>query len=235
METTKPKARPIDFTADSMRALLAGTKTQTRRLMQPQPASEPVEVGFYHPLRGDKRGEEYPAPETFGAWGDGWDVPCRYGKPGDLLWCREAWSTISLYDDCKPSELDPRGKGNIRYMADGKRSGRYRHARFMPRWASRLTLEIVEVRAERLHEISEQDAKAEGASALRWFQPKGKPEGDSINLAAVGDEWNETWEAISYRNGFASLWDSINGKKSPWSANQFVYVLTTKIHEVSPL
>jgi hypothetical protein len=91
---------------------------------------------------------------------------------------------------------------------------------FMPRWASRITLEITGVRVERLQEITEEDAKSEGVQPTLWFQPT-KNENDDITLSdKVGH--------ISYKNGFANIWQKINGKTYPWESNPFVWVISFK-------
>jgi hypothetical protein len=77
-------SHPISFRPELVLAILENRKTVTRRIMQKQPL-EPPTVGLYNPIRVKKSGEEYPAPEVFGAWCDGWDLPCQYGAPGDGL------------------------------------------------------------------------------------------------------------------------------------------------------
>src|SRR5678810_176772 len=94
---------------------------------------------------------------------------CPYGVPGDRLWVREPWRTVEQYDHLPPRDV-PR-TAPIVYSDAGAPwdgiSGRYRHARFMPRWASRILLEIISVRAERVQIISEADARAEGVTPLQ--------------------------------------------------------------------
>jgi|GEM_PF-2151012 len=157
----------------------------------------PSEVGnFCGALQPTSRGE------------NPWDEPIihlGYSKfeVGTKLWVREAWRTESdYYNDLSPSEMS--GEETILYEADGdwsanKTVGRYRHARFMPRWASRIDLEITEIRVERLQDISEADAIAEGCFAL----------GDC--------------ECTAVRQ-YRELWEKINGPGS-WDLNPFCWVI----------
>ena len=176
-----------------VRALLSGTKTQTRRALRIQPPDDRrIMCGPYNPTV-IRRGEEEPGPETFGAFTEdgSWTTPCPYGRPGDKLWVREAWRTTNELDKLSGKEIAEacidagyhHAWAPFQYEADKKRvnwahtgkpppmeaeppPGRYRHARFMPRWASRITLEITDVHVQRLQEISEADAIAEGIAEL---------------------------------------------------------------------
>ena len=102
----------------------------------------------------------------------------------------------------------------------------------MPREASRILLEITDIRVERLNDISEADAKAEGASCTLWFEPAGKPDDESRNLSKTAinpiHPLHCQPDGISYRNGFATLWESINGTDS-WAANPWVWVVEFKV------
>lgn len=162
-------------------------------------------------------------------------IKCPYGVPSDLLWVREPWRVGKPHNKTKPVDILPpllkRGTGvTVMYEAGGwvsvgppgreepiypddiptpEWAGRYRHARFMPRWASRLTLHINRIRIEQLHDISESDAIAEGVDrdhGAKW--PGGDP-GYMHNVRA--------------RN-YARLWESLNGKGS-WAANPWVWVI----------
>jgi hypothetical protein len=197
---TEVKERPIIFSAESVRAILAGAKTQTRRVFKPTPPDDwcPI-VGPYHPRKVAKDGEEYPGEEVFGAADNDFGRACRYGAPGDCLWVKEAWAALPL-------------KKRF-YRADGEMHGewKWRPSLFMPRLASRITLEIVGVRVERLNAITESDAKAEGFA------------------------WNES-TAIGWGDGghrhpvlaFSETWDKLNGKTHPWSSNPWVWALSFK-------
>jgi len=225
------KEGPILFSAPMVHAIRDGRKTQTRRIIKPQPSLEfaPI-VGPYHRTLVDKRdGEQYPSPQIYwGAADEREDYPCPYGQPGDRLWVRETWN----YEWAGRAEVN-----RVRYFAGGynedvpqnypyprAREGKWRPSIHMPRWASRITLEITAVRVERLQDISETDAATEGCALARWYQPCGLPESAQQNLGATGQVWNETWDAGCYRNGFATLWERINGRGS-WAANPWVWVV----------
>jgi len=208
------KERGILFSAPMVRALLDGGKTQTRRPMSKQPGEDTdVRVEHFHQTVVDKHGDEQPGPEIFGAW---WDMgetglKCPYGAPGDRLWVREAWRTaVGLMDSEPPRNLRPENS-LIRYEADGANrhgatfsQGKLRPSLFMPRWASRITLEITDVRVERLGEISEADAVAEGYPGY----------------GVGGVNW-------SARHWYELLWLDINGAGS-WDANPYVWAITFK-------
>ena len=185
------KERPIIFSGPSVKAILEGRKTMTRRVVKPQ--LEPVLNGW---KVWDKMGG------YFGFYDNRKDVEalllstCPCGQPGDGLWVRETWSTI-LQD----SRSDTEG---LVYRADGERDGQvWRPSMFMPRWASRLTLEVTGVRVERLQEIGEEDALAEGVCDI----PGG------CHYSAVHVQM------------FQQRWDAINGKKYPWARNVWVWVI----------
>jgi hypothetical protein len=142
---------------------------------------------------------------------------CPYGKIGDRLWVREAWAVGNIYDNLKPSlicrdildsEDHPRDKApcGVRYPATQECVGiRVRSSIHMPRWASRITLEITEVRVERLREVNPENAIAEGIERVNcgWKDYSGKAQ-----------QWNNPTAS------FYSLWESINGfgstNKNPW-------------------
>jgi hypothetical protein len=185
--------RPILFSAPMVRAILAGTKTQTRRVMSDRHRWHFIEA------TGDL-------------------ALCPYGQPGDRLWVREAWSTLPMYDAVKPSDMAPYYAGTIRYKADGHQSGKLRPGMFMPRWASRITLEITGVRVERLQDISEEDAIAEGIEQM----PCQVPNTRLWRNYTPGNGW--TSRVAIPQNSFRSLWESINGADS-WNANPWVWVV----------
>jgi hypothetical protein len=193
-----------------VRAVLAGVKTQTRRALRVQPPANTVAVSTWH--HPDPRPHFYAwvrdgAPDLSALFGgaeisDEWGpMPCHHGAAGDRLWGREAFSGPRHQERHPPRDwhsTDP-----IHYWADGNPARgdwtKPRPGMFMPRWASRLTLEVVAVRVERLNEISVADAIAEGI-------PRGGPENpDGI-------------ERVEYRR----LWESLNGAGS-WDANPWVW------------
>ena len=181
--------RPILFSAPMVRAILAGRKTQTRRVLKPQPDA----------VHGVVHGDRAVDLKADGKWK--FRLPSHL--PGDHLWVREAWCASSAHDDLAPSEIPP-GDG-IEYAADPERvlTGRNRAAIHMPRWASRITLEVTNVRIERLQAISEDDALAEGIEGI-------VPDGPMSQTDPVG------W--------YRAVWDTINGPGA-WDANPWVAAL----------
>lgn len=193
------KDRPIPFSGPMVRAVLDGSKTQTRRVLKPQPLGGAPEL-LHHLLPSHQRWAT-DEPEEERVW------KCPYGAPGDRLWVREAWHTHAFLDAVPPRDLQTR---SIHYAADGKiQTGKLRPGMFMPRWASRITLEVAGVRVERLQDISEADARAEGAPYYEEGVDAPPPDDDHV------------W---SYRASFRLLWESINGPVS-WDANPWVWVV----------
>ena len=222
--------RPIQFSAPMVWAILDGRKTMTRRVVK-----NPEHYGC---ITGDcPHQHKDECAESL-------RLSCPYGQTGDRLWVKEA---LGCFDGEIPDSYEGR------YAADGKTAFHgwqwkraYLPGMFMPRWASRITLEVTAVRVERLQEIGEEDAKAEGVELLfsasemklpgligkqqevfgyknyLWHgQAKGK----------IADEWGHQHSNYSTaRDSFSSLWQSINGKKYPWESNPWVWVIEfTKI------
>jgi hypothetical protein len=180
--------RPILFSSPMVRALLDGSKTQTRRIMKPQPSL----------------GQDF-----------GGRVLCPYGQPGDRLWVREAFSGPRHQEHHPPR--DWHSTDEIHYWADGCPScndwTKPRPGMFMPRWASRITLEITGVRVERLVDISEDDARAEGIT-----------DGGCLNCGESETNCGCLNPQPDARDSFIHLWESINGPGS-WAANPWVWVV----------
>jgi hypothetical protein len=214
--------RPILFSAPMVRALLDGSKTQTRRMVKPQPGehhwqtmpgyalrvSDPVactdgrmHVRFHHTIPQNPH------------WDKAGDASCPYGKPGDHLWVREAWRAPLAYELTKPSNIPPGTP--LSYEADGGgnlprlNAGKLRPSMFMPRWASRTTLEITGVRLERLQDISDADCIAEGIG---------------LNPSAAGVTLTFPPGASACKAGYQALWEQLNGPES-WAANPHVWVI----------
>jgi len=209
--------RPILFSSEMVRAILDGRKTQTRRIVKPQPTEHHQfkSVMYGHEKLGGKFSESV-FPKCFVKL-----VECPYGVPGDRLYVKEAWQTGEKLDDMNATEMESAAQeagyengpyGPLWYPADGSyrqwgerdaidfgNPGRKRSSRFMPKWASRITLEITEVRVERLQEIGQGSACAEGCPTLN--------------------------EPIEW---FSVLWDSINGNIYPWDSNCWVWVISFK-------
>lgn len=218
--------RPILFKDHMVRALLAGTKTQTRRILKPQPQPDMGLIGLYAPGLTAVFGYQSP--------GDDHKVRLKF-MPKDRLWVRETWSGANAFKDVKPSDREsfstPDGpvlREDIWYWADGSPyGGDYEKPRVsihMPRWASRITLIVTDVRVERLQDISESDAVAEGV------------EQDS-------DGWQDymmphTQCCATAKDSYRTLWDSINAKsgfgwnENPWVAAYTFTVLKQNIDKV---
>lgn len=222
------KERPILFTGPMVRAIIEGRKTVTRRVMKYQPHEDAsVTVGNYNVTVVDRHGEQQPGPEAFGAWWSDGErgCICPHGQPGDRLWVREAWAADAQVDAIAPRDLS-QGEP-IWYPADFSvrqtgcsmiSKGRGRPSIHMPRWASRILLEITAVRVERLHDITEDQAEEEGVE---------RPE----NITNV-DVWDgaerELFNAMNQpRARFRRLWSDINGSES-WDANPWVWVVEFK-------
>ena len=221
------KARPILFSAPMVRALLAGTKTQTRRFVKPGPSQSFLPDGparnYSRTLVDLKTGEQYPDPVVrFGVSDENEDYPCPYGRPGDRLWVREPHRFGIAWDKSKPTQIPP--AATIRYEADGAlrgdiqkiEPGKARPSLFMRQAFSRLTLEIVEIRLERLQSITEADAKAEGVT----------PTSRNHTAAAVAYIFGAK-EFEAHKSAYATLWEEINGAGS-WALNPWVWVVTFK-------
>lgn len=197
------KERPILFSAPMVRAILAGTKTQTRRVVKGE-ALQWLERDKFTP----------------GFVADPGNRLCPYGHPGDRLWVRETWRESgegSAWHYAAEGTILPKQRDKDLQAFLARRapftweSYKWRPSIHMPRAASRITLEITAVRVERLQDISEADAMAEGVIH--------KQRGD-IGMYFVGTEAAGTTAAGCYRN----LWERINGFGS-WDANPWVWVV----------
>jgi hypothetical protein len=229
--STATKERPIIFSGPMVQAILEGRKTQTRRVVK--------HAGDFLGGGGKANREEWDDPNRWG-WEDPenpshfivlgrnpeqGDVPvrCPYGVPGDRLWVREAhWRNgyVSRWCGSEPDEPEwvtnqpivgqERALRNlyVRFTDPGDPNHWWkRPGMFLPRWACRLDLEITGVRVERLQEISIEDVLAEGIPAVE-----------------DGPHANQYWREETGAK-FVSSWDRINGKRHPWSANPWVWVV----------
>jgi hypothetical protein len=225
VSTTQVKEHPIIMRAHNVRAILSGVKTQTRRVIKPQPTHQLIE-GLGNVTIGMEPADDGSVWYDADCINPGREVHCPYGRVGEHLWVKEKWSLVEGARDETGRDPDaviyaaggpqryfnhynhtPEGQWDAGEKEDAvmvEVYDRWRSPMFMPRWASRITLEIASVRAERLHDITEADAIAEGCKS-------GIEPGSSCDLTARGN--------------FKRHWDTINGKKQPWSVNPWVWVL----------
>lgn len=205
--STAARERPILFKAPLVRAILAGKKSVTRRVVKPQPPSWIESFGYscFTPpgsISGRGNFEDRGPAETF--------FRCPYGVPGDLLYVKETWAKR---EDIDPATERSRAVHYLLHRATYEGDigdewhyyGRWRPSIFMPRWASRITLRVTDVRVERLRDITEEEAITEGFYA--WTH---RTEGE-----------------ISARHQFRELWAEINGKRSgcAWEDSPWVWVI----------
>lgn len=243
------KERGMIFNGEMVRAILDGRKTQTRRIMKPQPGPCP-RGGHWWPSNVFKTmlHVEEEMQNGKGGWGGLVGDACPFGDVGDRIWVRETWATLGNEDGCCVDWEGNLCKGNERSAAriyrasceqrpgdyglwsipddaywkphtkEHKFEGAWRPSIHMPRWASRILLEITDVRVERLNAISEEDAEAEG-----------------IDMEALYDS-QECYDCIAYHNmtgrptvtgAFKYLWESIYGEEG-WKSNPWVWVIEFK-------
>jgi len=193
--------KPITIRRERMPSLLDGRMTQIRMVLNPQPTVK----GNLMRLAGEE-GYSQIVPTNP-------DVTSvankmRY-KTGDLLWVREAWRAETHFNKLAPREIPP--GSNVQYQADALMpwDSRARPGMFMPRWAARITLEVTDVRVQRLQDISEEDAKAEGVDRYPVFE--------------------DDQPTAYYDAGFAVLWNTIHGPCA-WEANPWVAAYTFKVY-----
>lgn len=238
-ETKEVKERPILFSGPMVKAILAGNKTQTRRALKASwlDKLEVYKIGFHAacpPGFVAVRGR-FP----LGEFGDKF-LRCPYGQVGDRLWVKETWRKLFCADefpclDCQQCRqavafrADETHPENFTSAAGYRKEELWRPSIFMPRWASRIQLEITEIRVERLNDISEADAKAEGSECCLWLVRDGYEHDVNLSSTAINPVHPSHCkpDGISYRNGYASIWESINGKNS-WNLNPWVWVITFK-------
>jgi len=253
---TDMKERTILFSAPMVRAILEGRKTMTRRVMKGQPHTHRI-AGFGFPtLKGGFVSKEAILAD------------CPYGQPGDRLWVREAWRYYDWTEDGAPM-LEFRADGKTgpwcyntpldwvdrlesvwielsapeNFSVDGRASDkRWRPSINMPRWASRITLEITGVRAERVQDISEKDAAAEGVylddtrPEEQDFKTKSHlcPKCAGTGLyTGVGPSLGVIFDLDCYncdtdKKKFSNLWEFLNGPAS-WDSNPWVWVVEFRV------
>jgi hypothetical protein len=202
--------RPILFSGSMVRAILNDSKTQTRRIVKPQPSAD-MKAAY---LDGDSNWVFWSEPvgeEVAKQWyppGSDRGIKCPYGKVGDRLWVRETWRpAMSDSHECYAYKADDSYRCGYKPESEIDPSAvKWKPSIHMPRSVSRITLEITEIRIEQLQDISEEDAKAEGVPPF---------------------DWNDGW-SLRPVPAFTKLWDSINGTKYPWSSNPWVWCMNFK-------
>ncbi len=251
------KERAILFSAPMVRAILEGRKTVTRRVMRIQPTWIETSTGGHwlhcHSTGFSPFNAKYREGLAREGAGYGAHLGCPYGGPGDRLWVRETWARVN---DCPDFQESGRGQGSCGCEEDHARviyratddagpyewqddSGKmhpmiWRPSIYMPRWASRITLEVVTLRVERLQDITNDDAKAEGTPRV-----EGDPDeypclscelgvGPKLSKGSVGCVDCSNSGVSGPRAHFAALWDSINGKRegASWDDNPWVAAIS---------
>ena len=203
------KKTGIIMSGDHPAKILDGTKTMTRRVIVPQPMI--IDEIFNRPIVAWYRGKQYCSPYL-----DTLPEFCPYGQVGDRLWVRETWAAEKRLDHLNGTQLGEAGYVALWFKATeipivSLVRGRWRSSRFMPRWASRITLEITDIRVERLQEISREDIRAEGI---------GLPPSPRFTPTKFSELHQE----------FAALWDSLNAKRGyGWEVNPWVWVISFKL------
>lgn len=228
----KPKQRPIIFSADMVRAILAGKKTQTRRIVKDEflleiamdyphilphlgTSIEDGTFGYEYVEYGAICGEEHLLEPKDTAWQV---VKCPYGVIGDQLWVREGFrQELNLGYDKDGNWPDAKGMFSYFYKADcsnpeGWGAGVWKSPLFMPRAASRILLEITNIRVERVQDISEHDAFAEGVEVCDFER------------------------GLCAEEEYSVLWTEIHGydDQKGWNANPWVWVVEFKRIEEQP-
>jgi hypothetical protein len=216
------KERPILFSGAMVRAILRAEnpKTQTRRVMKVQPPEGTLKLERW--VVSDEpqfRDSGIPLWISTEANGTNREYGCPYGDPSDRLWVRETWASLS--GDRYAYKADVSDKLGKRPPLDADEKEGWKSSMFMPRKASRITLEVVSIRAERLQDISEEDAIAEGV-----------PINQELPATINGEQGQAIWFGTGAIDLFARLWDSINGKTHPWKSNPWVWVVEFKRIEV---
>lgn len=222
------KERGMNFNGEMVRAILDGRKTQTRRPIKWK-QTRFTEIGE----RED--GSKWPWSEDAEHACDFWH-PCPFGAVGDRIWVRETFCTVddTQYGGGKWVDYRATPKFEASHPAgwdcapNDAEALKWRPSIHMPRWASRILLEITDVRVERLNAISEEDAQSEGVHTEVWDQTV-----VARNYAAR-DEFFQFWSEDMphyvemnqlYRSSFTSLWESIYGAEN-WLANPWVWVIS---------
>lgn len=211
------KERGMIFNGDMVRAILDGRKTQTRRIMKPQPDHcPPPRGGHWWPSNVFKTmlHVEEEMQNGKGGWGGLVGDACPFGDVGDRIWVRETWAEagacapdLKLYRANYPEHVPSHYES-----VPSADQVRWTPSIHMPRWASRILLEITDVRVEQVQSISQADAIAEGA-------PRSHPSIDAVSQEHGFPDFSRSW--------FGQTWQSIYGAES-WQTNPWVWVIEFK-------
>lgn len=236
MTAIATKEWPIIFSGEMVRAILDGRKTQTRRVVKQQKDwwrwMEPDVGGGW--CAGESPMDDKLRQAFRKAGGKGFD--CPHGVPGDRLWVRETYRLLRGYDGLTPTlagiamgedkdySVDYRATPMTRDTGNGPFAfnpddwGKWRPSIHMPRWACRIVPELTDVRVQRIQEITEWEARDEGC------EPVPTRVQDLAAIVYGGPRWVD---AMSYLQGFAKLWDSLNAKRGyPLESNPWVWAIT---------
>lgn len=206
---------PIIFTGGNVLSILSGQKTQSRRILK-APHLNQADVFAFDKSRGKwEMGETHQGPVAHVGY-----VRCPYGVPGDRLWVKETFRIFGGDEYAYQQRIE-----DVRYRADvlgAFEQEVWRPSIYMPLWASRLTLEVLDVRIERLQRITEIDAKAEGVRPFfETFPGIGRDQRLTSGELAADAE---------HRASYAVLWDEINEYRATWKSNPWVWCLTFRRH-----
>ena len=234
--------KPILFSGPMVRAILDGRKTQTRRVIKPQPIFD-ADGGLWYPSHDHKRALHYANEEHFR---QGFVRDFGRYQPGDLLWVRETWA-------CAKYENIDGGSGwryeTLKYRADcnwggcsGHRDGiTWNPSVHMPKWAARIWLKVKDVRVEQLQDISEKDAQAEGVPSDGDF-PMNHGFCSACNgrglVGAVGENLgfreDECVDCDTCKKRFLNYWNFLNAKRGyGWDINPWVWVIEFRVAEAN--
>lgn len=199
--------KPILFSGEMVQAILNGHKTQTRRVIPPSKTSKTAKYF-------DSNLGNWPIDQ-----GTGKRIACPYGRPGDLLWVRETWQAQNMHGQWYHEV--PYAERSLHFWAWTNPINpafdaippQWLPSIHMPRWASRITLRVCDVRVERVQDISDTSILAEGIPQNgRMYDPSGITHSESL------------------RNDFCNLWDSINAKRGyGWDVNPWVWVVSFEV------
>lgn len=219
------KEIPILFSTSMVQAILEGRKTMTRRtkgldVINEKPDAWVFQEVFTHVGKYEREKHIFRFVDGKGGFVD---IPCPYGKPGDVLWARESFSEPVLYDGAEPDYL---------YKTDGdiqRWGGKpWKPSIHMPKAAARIWLQVTDIRVERLQDITEEDAIAEGI----LHDEIGFKDYDKERAKGYGHPDYDYPHVQDARLSFLSLWESINGFESR-NANPWVWVVSFKVLSIT--